>query len=389
VKSWHVPLGRQVFAARRRRRAFYFASSRVERSAAFRMNWFRYRALLRRCWWILGLTVALGVAGQAWWIMRHSRAETSSREIVRAEQWKTSQVNHARTAGAPDAAPKHFARQLLPGLISGLLLGGLILFFVDRSNDRVGSSVEVIEHFSEPVLAQIPNVAHTRTESGLPLIELEDARYSYAEAFRSLRASLMFMPNHADVKTLAITSAVANEGKSTIASNLAITMAAAGARVLLVDADLRRGDLAALFGVHDAVGLSTVVREETRWEDALQTTEHEALSLMPRGPVVLHPDELLGRPIFRTLVNNLKREFDVVIFNAPPVLPADYTATFAPSFDGTLLVVRAQFTSTRATHHALDALSHRQANVLGLILNCVDPQTPDYYYYQSPKYHPA
>jgi Mrp family chromosome partitioning ATPase len=118
-----------------------------------------------------------------------------------------------------------------------------------RSDDRLSSSTEIIEHFSEPILGQIPDVSDSRDGNGIPLLDPEDERYTYAEAFRSLRSSLIFMPNQSELKTLIVTSAIPNEGKSTVASNLAVTMAASGARVLLVDADLRRGDIAELFNL--------------------------------------------------------------------------------------------------------------------------------------------
>lgn len=294
-----------------------------------------------------------------------------------------------RKASVGVPVSKGIIKHLLMGLISGLLVGGVILFFMDRSDDRLSSSTEMIEHFSEPILAQIPDVADTRTAAGLPLMQAEDERYAYAEAFRSLRSSLIFMPNHSDLKTLVITSAIPNEGKSTIASNLAITMAASGARVLLVDADLRRGDLASLFDTDGRVGLSSILRGEVAWKSVVQSTPHETLWLIPRGPVTNQSGELLLRPTLQTVLDDFKEAYDLVVFNTAPILATDDTPTLAPHFDGTLMVVRAQFTSARLTHNALNALYQRQVNVLGLILNCVDTETPDYYYYRYPKYYAA
>jgi len=138
------------------------------------------------------------------------------------------------TATPPVAVPPGTVKHLLVGLIGGLVLGLIVLVVMDRSDDRINSSTEMLDHFSEPILGQIPNVADSRNDAGLPLLQSEDERYTYAEAFRSLRSSLIFMPNQTELKTILVTSAIPNEGKSTIASNLAVTMAAAGARVLLV-----------------------------------------------------------------------------------------------------------------------------------------------------------
>lgn len=275
------------------------------------------------------------------------------------------------------------------GLLAGLALGIIILGLMDKADDRVSSSSEMIEHFSEPILGQIPNVDSSRTEMGLPLLQTEDERYMYAEAFRSLRSSLVFMPNQRELKTLIITSAIPSEGKSTIASNLAITMALAGARVLLVDADLRRGDLAALFDVDGRFGLSSILRGEVSWRSVAQQTKHQTLTLIPRGPVTNQSGELLLVPAMDQIMREFKENFDLTIFNTSPVLATDDSATLAPNFDGTLVVVRAGYTSSRLTHNALGALYQRQVNVLGMVLNCVDTEMPDYYYYRYPKYYAA
>ena len=275
------------------------------------------------------------------------------------------------------------------GLIAGFVMGMVVLILMDRADDRVSSSTEMLDHFSEPILGQIPNVNDTRQETGLPLLQEEDDRYTYAEAFRSLRSSLIFMPNQAELKTILITSAIPNEGKSTIASNLAVTMAASGARVLLVDADLRRGDLAQLFDTDGRFGLSSILRGEVPWKEAVQTTKYPTLSLIPRGPVTNQSGELLLKPQLIGLLDEFKDLYDLTIFNTAPILAADDTPTLAPNFDGALMVVRAAFTSARLSKNALNMLYQRQVNVLGLVLNCIDAEMPDYYYYRYPKYYAA
>lgn len=284
---------------------------------------------------------------------------------------------------------KGTVKHLLLGLFGGLVVGLIVLVIMDRADDRLASSSEILERFTESILGQIPDVADTRKESGLPLLQLEDDRYTYAEAYRSLRSSLIFLPGQSDLRTVLITSAIPNEGKSTIASNLAVTMSASGARVLLVDADLRRGDLASLFDVDGRTGLSDILRGNVPWQEAALETRYETLTLIPRGPVTNQSGELLLRPIFEKLLDEMKEAYDLVIFNTAPILATDDTPTIAPHFDGTLMVLRAQFTSAKLTRNALNALYQRQVNVLGLILNCVDTEMPDYYYYRYPKYYAA
>lgn len=285
--------------------------------------------------------------------------------------------------------PLHAVQRLLTGFAVGLVLGVLLLVVLDRADDRFSSSTEVIEKFSESILGQIPDVSSSAKGGQVPLLQKEDERYMYAEAFRSLRSSLIFMPNQGELKTLMVTSAIPSEGKSTIASNLAVTMVLAGARVLLVDADLRRGDLAHLFETDGQHGLSSVLRGEMPWRSVAQQTKYPTLTLLTRGPVTNQSSELLLLPLMDSLLAEWKREFDLVVFNASPILATDDTATLAPNFDGTLMVIRAQFTPARLLRNSLNALYQRQVNVLGLILNRIDTETPDYYYYQYPKYYAA
>lgn len=295
----------------------------------------------------------------------------------------------SQNASPATPEPREMTRHMLMGIIGGLLVGLLILFLLDRADDRLASSSEMIEQFSEPILGQIPDVAHSRTAQGLPLLQEEDERFMFAEAFRSLRSSLIFMPNQQELKTLIVTSAIPNEGKSTVASNLAITMSNAGAKVLLVDADLRRGDIATLFGVEGKQGLSNILRGEVNWKECTEDTRDGRLHIIARGPVTNQSGELLLRPIVPKLLEEWKSQYDLVIFNTAPILATDDTPTLAPNFDGTLMVIRASFTSARLTRNALNALYQRQVNVLGLIMNCVDTELPDYYYYRYPKYYAA
>ncbi len=313
----------------------------------------------------------------------------SSMTELQVADTDTENVQIMESASQARVIPHGVVRHLSTGLVVGLLLGVVILVLLDRTDDRFSSSSEVIEHFSEPILAQIADVQATRTEAGLPLLALEDDRYAFAEAFRSLRSSLVFMPNQGELRSLIVTSSIPGEGKSTIASNLAITMALAGAKVVLVDADLRRGDLAHLFDTDGRTGLSSVLRGEAEWRASLQKTKYPTLDLLPRGPVTNQSSELLLLPTVHTLLADLKANYDLVIFNTSPILATDDTPTLAPNFDGTLMVVRAQFTSARLVHNALNNLYQRQINVLGFILNCVDAEMPDYYYYRYPKYYAA
>ncbi len=319
----------------------------------------------------------------------YEKLVTSVKEIGIGKEVDPGNVQIWQHASLPEQVNPGAFLHLLIGLFCGLGAGAIVLVAMDRADDRFTSTTEVIEQFTEPILGQIPDVTTSRIESGLPLLQEEDERYTYAESFRSLRSSLIFLPNQTELKTLLITSSIPGEGKSTVASNLAITMSLAGTRVLLIDADLRRGDLASLFDTDGRFGLSTILRDEMPWKSVAKTTAYPTLTLIPRGPVTNQSSELLLDSKLLELLAEWKSNFDLVIFNTSPILATDDTASISPNFDGTLMVIRAQFTSARLVRNSMNALYQRQVNILGLVLNCVDTEMPDYYYYRYPKYYAA
>src|SRR3954468_19244400 len=280
-----------------------------------------------------------------------------------------------------------------PGLIKSLLIGlgcgaaaGLgILVLLDRIDDRMASFGEFQHHFSENVLGQIPK---EKAKGKVTLLQAEDARHIFAESYRNVRSSIFFMPcEGVRPKTFLITSAVPNEGKSTISANLAITMALSGARTLLIDADLRRGALREAFGVSSRIGFAEVLKQEVNWREVIVPTQYPTLFLLPRGKTLSQPSEHLLRESTDALLQEIYRQYDYIIIDSSPVLAADDTTSLAPKIDATIFVVRLGYTSARLTKKGLELLYSRQVNVPGVILNFVDTSLPEYYYYQYSEYY--
>jgi len=188
-------------------------------------------------------------------------------------------------------------------------------------------------------------------------------------------------------KTFLVTSSVPNEGKSTISSNLAITLALSGARTLLVDGDLRRGALREAFGISAKAGFSEVLKQEVHWGDVVVPTSQPNLFLLPRGKTLGQPSEHLLRESTDQLLREIYHHFDYIIIDSSPVLAADDSTSLAPKIDATLFVVRLSYTSARLARKSLELLYHRQVNVPGVILNYVDTSLPEYYYYQYSEYY--
>ena len=295
------------------------------------------------------------------------------------------QVSIMEMASAPVSVRPGLIRGLLIGLGIGALAGIAILLLLDRIDDRMASFGEFQNHFSENVLGQIPK---EKTKGRVTLLQPDDARHIFAESYRNVRSSLFFMPYEGPrPKTMLITSSVPNEGKSTISSNLAITMALSGARTLLIDGDLRRGALREAFGVSSTIGFSEVLKQEVNWQEVVVPTTYENLFLLPRGKTLGQPSEHLLRDSTDALLRDMYDHYDYIIIDSSPVLAADDSTSLAPKIDATLFVVRLSYTSARLTRKSLELLYNRQVNVPGVILNYVDTSLPEYYYYQYSEYY--
>ncbi|MEP6668715.1 MAG: polysaccharide biosynthesis tyrosine autokinase [Chthoniobacter sp.] len=270
----------------------------------------------------------------------------------------------------------------------GLLVGLLCLVLIDQLDDRVASYTEFQSHFRDRVFAQIPH-SPADGETGAPAILMpEDERHAFAEAFRSLRSSIIFLPVEGPrPKVILVTSAVPNEGKSTVAMNFAITLALAGSRVLLVDGDLRRGELHRSFGLSNESGLGDVLAGHEDLQDAMQLTLVPGLTLLSRGRGVPNPGELYLGKSADDFLKAVHADFDYTILDSSPVMAADDTTSLAPKADAAVFVFRFTSSSTRASRKALELLRERQTNIIGIVCNDVSEAMQEYYYYRYPDYY--
>ncbi|WP_397382618.1 polysaccharide biosynthesis tyrosine autokinase [Prosthecobacter sp.] len=277
---------------------------------------------------------------------------------------------------------------IVVGLIGGMGIGIVILLLFDRLDDRMNSFSEFQTLFpGEAVLGQVPE---QRNRGDVALLRPNDDRHLYAEAFRNIRSSILFKNwQGKPPKTILITSAVPNEGKTTVTSNLAVTMALAGARVLLADCDLRRGGVSELFKLPSTPGLSEALRGKLHWRDAVQETSTRNLDLLARGDVFDQTSEMLLSKTAEEMLREMGEEYDYVIFDSAPVLVADDTASFAPKLDSVLFVVRMSSTMARLSGKALDLLYERQVNIGGVILNRSSSNLKEYTYYNYASYYYA
>jgi len=276
-----------------------------------------------------------------------------------------------------------FGKGLTMAGILGLGFGLVILLLLDRVDDRMNSFTELEELFDEDVLGQIPRERKAGKAGIIPALQPDDQRHPFVEAYRNLRSSLLYM-THAEPRprTLLVTSSVPGDGKSMTATNLAITMAMGGSRVLVVDADLRKGNLHNRLNVDSKDGgFSDVFLLGTNWRPLVKETAIPNLFLLPRGATTQRSSEFFIGPVMEKFLKESAQEYDYVLIDTAPVMAADDVTSLAPRVDGVIFVVRAEYTSSRVAHAALNMLYQRKANVLGLVFNSVHVSTGDYYYY--------
>jgi polysaccharide biosynthesis transport protein len=268
----------------------------------------------------------------------------------------------------------------------GLALGLGILLIVDRFDDRPNSFTDLQEIFDEPVLGQIPHEKTLRRNG--ELVHETDDRHAFVEAYRNLRSSLLYMATEGTrPRVILVTSAIPSEGKSLTTSNLAVTIAQSGARVLLIDADLRRGIIHKIFKVSPGPGLSEVLGGQIAWQQATQETATPNLTVMSRGASSRNPGELFLSSAAPALLRDVAGQFDYVMLDSAPVMAADDVTSLAPHTEGVLFVLRAGFTSGRVARAAIDLLYQREVPVLGLVFNSVQAGASDYYYYHYKDYY--
>jgi capsular exopolysaccharide synthesis family protein len=209
----------------------------------------------------------------------------------------------------------------------------------------------------------------TTSSAATDLIALRDPRSPAAEAYRTLRTNIQFSSLDRPLKTLLATSTAPNEGKSTTIANLAVTMAQAEQRVILVDCDLRRPSLHTLFGVSNESGVTSALLDQADAPLPLIATEVPGLSLLPSGPLPPRPADLLGSRRMEALIVRLRESADIVLFDTPPVIAVTDAAVLATRVDGAILVLQAGKTRRDRAREARNLLDKVKAHVVGVVLN--------------------
>lgn len=308
-----------------------------------------------------------------------SKAKTTGLE----SELRATNVRLVEKADYPRApfSPQRTRNYQLAVLIGlGLGIGLAVLF--EYLDNTVKTPDEVKNELGLPFLGMVPLVELRPGVGNVQRMMTENPQSTVAESYRLLRTNLLFSSPEAAGLTVVFSSASPGEGKTTTVANLAASLAQNGARVLAIDADLRRPTLHQHFAVHKAPGLSDLIVGKSQSSDAIQVTRFKGLHVLPCGYIPPNPAELLGSPNMKNALLAFRKLYDWVLVDAPPILAMADTSVLSPFADGLVLVVAAEATTRPAIHRAIDQIQGVGGKLLGVVLNKVNLERNSYYYSQ-------
>lgn len=283
--------------------------------------------------------------------------------------------------GAP-ITPRKLQSLFLSALV-GIGIGLALVFGLEYVDDSLRYPEEVARDLGLTFLGVIPAANWDPDDLRTHVLSNIDQKSGLSESYRNVRSALLFTPQGATIRTLAVTSAVPKEGKTTTSLNLAVSIAQAGFRVLLVDADLRRGEVHKFFGLEGGRGLSDVLSGHAKAESVIQRTGIPNLDLVATGPFPSNPAELIMRNEFGTFLEYAKRTYDKILVDCPPVMAVSESSILASMVDGVVMVVWAGHTSRKLCQLSLQSIRQRGARMLGCVLNNLEFGRVGYYYYST------
>jgi capsular exopolysaccharide synthesis family protein len=320
---------------------------------------------------------------------------TRQKEIDITGPMRTNNVRVLERAIVPVAPirPKPI-QNLTLGLLLGLGTGIALAFAIEALDNTLKTQADVEQFLGVPVLGLVPVIGAAAAPAEVLAEDLRqrdlgvflDPKSVAAECCRSIRTNILFMSPDRPIRTMVITSPSPQEGKTTTAINLGVTMAEAGGRVLLVDTDMRRPRLHRSFGVGNQFGISTVIVGKATLDEAIKHTDVPNLDVLTCGPVPPNPSELLHTDRFGAVLADCAKRYDRVILDSPPTSAVTDPAVLGNLVDGVVLIIKAGETTRDSAIHARRQLASAKARVVGVIVNAIDFSNPAYgyeYYYRN------
>lgn len=303
-----------------------------------------------------------------------------SKETGISGELRVSDIRLVDAAEIPRAPVSPQRRQdLLLAMFGGGVLAVGFAFFLEYFDNRIKSPAEIGAHLGIPFLGMVPMIPDKSRTDTPPLIN-NGVPPNFAEAFKAVRTNVLFSTAEEGSRSLVVTSTGPGEGKTIVSTNLAMALAQAGQRVILIDADMRRPQAHQMLELKQEPGLSNLIVGNVKASDAVRPTAVPGLWFLPAGRIPPNPAELLGSLRFRDFLATLRDHFDWVIVDSPPVMTVTDAAVVAHLANGVVFVVGSEMTSRGAAKAAMNQLDSAKGKVIGAILNRVDLDKNSYYY---------
>ncbi len=292
-----------------------------------------------------------------------------------------SVIQAAVTPGGPVGPNLPLA--VLLGLVVGAILGAALAIVRGLRDNKVGGRDELAQHLGAPVMAVIPRVEGWDHAERAELITREEPSAPASEAYRTLATNVRFLRSQQPLRVLVVTSAMPTEGKSATAANLAVILAETGLRTVLVDADLRRPRASRFIGVTERAGLREALEGARDLVDVIQATDTENLWIVGAGSIPPDPVSLLAGPNADAVFEGLRRVADIVVCDAPPVLPVADASVLAEESDAVLFVHDPSISNRTALEDAVRQLRTAGGSIIGGVYNNVSAAQRSYLGYAS------
>lgn len=293
----------------------------------------------------------------------------------------------ARAAGQKMVLGPTKASVLGYGFVLALIVGIAVAIWLDSIDTRMRNAADVEKLLELPVIGLTPQL--TGRDGVLPKLTHLYPLSAMAESYRILRTNVMFALRDQPFKTLMVATGRPGQGATTTICNLAIALAQIGKRIILIDADMRRPSLHRFFGLPNDLGLSTILQGKCKLTDALRKTDIENLVVIPAGPQPMNPSELLGSERMQELVGMLEEHCDLVLFDTPSTIVFSDGPMLASWIDAVIMVVSANQAPRGTETHTRDLLRKAKANIIGVVVNRMPPESVDSCYYYTHYYGEA
>lgn len=316
------------------------------------------------------------------------------KETSITEDMRTGNIRIIDRAEVPkDPSKPRKKLNIFLATIIGLVTGIGLAFFFEYLDNTIKVPEDIKKYLHIPYLGPVPAMAEDGDgnpddgQKKLEMMTLHSPKSTASEAYRGIRTSILFSSAENEPKVILVSSAGPQEGKTITATNLAITMAQSGNKVIMLDCDMRRPKIHKVFGINRDRGMTNLLVGNQDIKGTLFHTEVPNLDVIPCGPIPPNPSEIIGSARMKKLLDLLREKYTRIIIDSPPITAVTDAVILAKSTDGMVLVIRASDTAREIVKNGLDQIQSVGGHVLGAILNGVDMGSDGYYYYQYYYYY--